>query len=75
VSYFWGITFWQWFVVHTLFEMIENTPQGIYIINQWFTFWPGGKPGPDGIINIVGDTIGAVLGWYIAQQLDSYGSS
>jgi len=55
-----------------LFELIENTEYGIYVINTYFTFWPGGKPKANNIINRIGDTIGGIIGWYSAKWLDDY---
>ena len=73
MAYFWGLSFPLFFIVHTLFELIENTPQGIYIINNYFTIWPGGKPKSDSTLNRIGDTLGAVIGWYSSYCLDVYG--
>ena len=42
---------------------------GMNIINKYITFWPGGKPRADTIINSFGDTIGAVIGWISAYYL------
>ena len=41
---------------------------GIKFINN-YTFWPGGKPGPDTLKNMVGDTFFATLGWYSAKMI------
>ena len=54
----------------TLFSNIGNN---INIINKYIVFWPGGKPKSDTIINNVGDTFGAVLGWLSAYYLDKLG--
>lgn len=70
IAYFWGFSFALFLILHTLFEILENTKQGMTFINKYFTIWPGGKPQANNIINRVGDTIGAVIGWYMAQQLD-----
>lgn len=72
VCYFFGISFTNFFIIHTLFEIIENTKFGIFVINKYFHFWPGGKPKADYMINIIGDTIGAILGWYSAKKLDNF---
>lgn len=74
IAYFWGVSFVWWLVFHSIFEWAENTNLGIKFINDLFTFWTGGKPGPDNFINIIGDTIGALLGWLTAYWLDKYGS-
>ena len=73
VVYFWDIPILTWFVLHTMFELIENTQQGIYFINNYITLWPGGKPRPDSIINSIGDTIFSLLGWIIAYYTDLWG--
>ena len=43
VTYFWNISFTWMIIIHTLFEILENTPTGIYMIDKYITFWPGGK--------------------------------
>ena len=73
VVYFWDISLLSWFVLHTIFELIENTQQGIYFINNYITWWQGGKPRPDSIINSIGDTIFSLLGWVIAYYTDQFG--
>lgn len=73
IVYFWGVSFVWWFIIHSIFEWAENTTLGIKTINTLFTIWPGGKPGPDAFINIVGDSIGALLGWLTAFWIDTYG--
>ena len=74
VSYFWGINFILWILLHTIFEIIENTKVGIYIINNYILYWPGGKPKADSFMNMIGDSIGAILGWLAAQYVDKYGN-
>ena len=73
VVYFWGIKLQHWILIHVLFEIIENTPSGINFINKNLTFWPGGKPKPDSYVNMIGDNIGAILGWISAYYLDIMG--
>ena len=73
VVYFWDIPLLTWFVLHTMFELVENTSQGIYFINNYITLWPGGKPKPDSIVNGIGDTIFSILGWIIAYYTDNIG--
>ena len=73
IAYFWGLSFWAWFVLHTIFEIVENTNLGIWTINHLIKIWPGGKPGPDDLTNIIGDTIGSIIGWLSAYYLDYYG--
>jgi len=72
IFYFFGISFIHFVIIHTIFEIVENTKIGIHIINTYFVFWPGGKPQANHIINRVGDTFGAILGWVFAKYLDIY---
>lgn len=44
IVYFWNISLFNWIILHSFFEFIENTTFGINIINKYFTYWPGGKP-------------------------------
>lgn len=73
VAYFWNVGFWMFMILHTIFEIVENTELGMGIINKYITFWPGGKPEPNNIVNRVGDTLGAGLGWFCAWGLDKEG--
>ena len=73
IIYFLSIKIKDWIIIHCLFELLENTPLGIEIINKYLTFWPGGKPRHDNILNILGDNIAAVLGWYSAYYIDNIG--
>lgn len=75
VAYFWKIEFWTATILHTIFELIENTPLGIKFINKYFPKdglfrWPGGKNKPDSLINTIGDTISFAFGHLLAQFLD-----
>lgn len=73
VFYFWGITFWRWTIIHLIFELFENTPSGIYLINNYFKFWPGGKTHADSLLNSTGDIVFGCLGWFIAKWFDELG--
>jgi len=54
-------------------ELLENTDYGIYFIDKYITFWPGGKVKPDHILNsMIGDNISSILGWFSAYYLDMY---
>ena len=75
IVYFWNASLFNWFILHTIFETLENTQIGIHIINKYIVFWPGGKPKPDSIVNIIGDTFGAMFGWLSAYYLDQLGNS
>lgn len=69
IAYNLGISSNNWFILHTLFEIIENSPLGMFIINHYFTLWPGGKQNPDTLLNMFGDTLFTMLGWYTAKLL------
>lgn len=65
-----GLDFYSWFMAHLAFEVTENTDTGIKFINENFTWWPGGgKEEPDANINVIGDQISALVGWWIHKQL------
>lgn len=69
VAFFWGISLSNWMILHMIFELAENTKTGLYFINR-FTFWPGGKPYKDSLMNILGDNIGTLLGWLSALAVE-----
>jgi hypothetical protein len=71
-SYFWGVSLKIYFITHVIFEFLENTNEGIYFINNYFTFWPGGKEEPDSLLNSISDVIFGCLGWYLAFYMDNY---
>jgi hypothetical protein len=73
IFYFWNISFSKSILLHTLFEIVENTLVGMNLINNYFTIWPGGKPFADSNINILGDTFGFSMGWYLAYYVDNLG--
>jgi hypothetical protein len=72
VAYFWGIPLEWWFLLHALFEVVENSPYGVYAIDTYITLWPGGKKKPDTLLNSVGDQTCAVLGWVLAYIVKSF---
>ncbi len=65
----WAVGFWLFVLIHSVFEYLENTPTGMRFITTYFTLWPGGKSSPDTLLNQVGDTITAGLGWLAADWL------
>jgi hypothetical protein len=73
VAYFLGINFKLWLLLNIIYEIIENSQFGIKIINKLSFIWPGGKKIADTPINSVSDIIFAMLGWFIAQQIDIIG--
>lgn len=62
IAYYWGISFILWFIIHLLFEYVENTNLGMKIINK-IKMWPGGKEKSDTILNRIGDQFYSLLGW------------
>jgi hypothetical protein len=82
MAYFWSIPFWIAFILHMLFEWIENSAPGVRFI-QWMTDqqrlypfpWPGGKHEADSLLNQWGDNLTFALGWLSAAGLDRYGTA
>ena len=74
ISYFWGISFTNALIIHIVFEVLENTQQGINFINKFLKVWPGGKSQPDGMVNSIGDSLFFAVGWLLAYQLDKVGT-
>tara|TARA_B100001093_G_scaffold512016_2_gene581082 strand:- start:3184 stop:3486 length:303 start_codon:yes stop_codon:yes gene_type:complete len=74
ILYYWGISLKSGLLLHTLFELFENSNLGIIFINSYFGIWPGGKPYADTLINTIGDTLGFAIGWYSAFLLDNIGN-
>jgi hypothetical protein len=78
ITYFWNISLMTGFIIHFIFEIVENTNMGMYLINKYIIYpgyfsWPGGKYDADSITNIIGDNFFFVIGWLIAYGLDLYG--
>lgn len=73
VIYFWGINLKNWFIIHIIFEIVENSNLGMNFINNYIKIWPGGKPKSDSLLNMTGDTIAAMLGWISAYYIDNLG--
>lgn len=62
IAYYWGVPIILWFVVHLLYEYLENTAPAMKIINK-IKMWPGGKDHADTTLNSVGDQFYGLLGW------------
>lgn len=73
IAYFVGMRLGMWLLLHAIFEFTENTEIGMRFINEYMTWWPGGKPHADSMINGLGDTIASIVGWLVASKLDSVG--
>jgi hypothetical protein len=79
VLYFWSVPFLLSLVLHTVFEVLENTKSGMSFINRYFVGsgpfqWPGGKEFADTPLNMFGDTVWFSLGWGVAYWLDALGT-
>lgn len=70
IAYFWGFSWQHTLLGHIAFEYLENTPWGIHFINRYFTYWPGGKPYADSLVNQTTDTIFTMIGWFISLKAD-----
>ena len=68
IAQFLGLSWQTWAVLHLGFELGENTPWGMRFINT-LPFWPGGKDYADAWINILGDNVFAILGYWFAFLL------
>ena len=73
IAYFWGFEPLTFFLAHVGFELAENTSVGMRFINQHLTWWPGGKPRADNIVNMLGDNLAAAAGYWCAFYIDSIG--
>ena len=62
IVYYWDLSIINWFIIHALYEYLENTEFGIWFINN-LTVWPGGRKGKDSLINMIGDQFYGLLGW------------
>ncbi len=62
IAYYWGLSFLMWFILHLIFEYLENTVYGMKLINK-ITLWPGEKDYTDSVLNSIGDQFYALLGW------------
>lgn len=63
IAYYWNLSFFHWFMLHLIYEMIQNSKYGILFINNVVTLWPGGKLGYDSYTNMTGDQFYGMLGW------------
>ena len=71
VAYFWGVSWQLLLLAHIIFELVENTSQGMKFINTYITIWPGGKPKADSFVNMIFDNAFSILGWFVSQIADS----
>jgi hypothetical protein len=79
IAYFWNFSLLYSFIIHFVFELLENTTIGVSLINKYiiepgYFSWPGGKHHPDSLLNMLGDNIFFALGWTVAYVLDAIGT-
>ena len=43
VAYHFYVPLIIWIIIHIIFEILENTNTGMYIITNYIKIWPGGK--------------------------------
>lgn len=72
VVYYWNVSFVTWFILHMIYEWVENTAIGMNLINR-FPYWPGGKDEADTIKNRIGDQFYALVGWGVAHVVCTQG--
>jgi hypothetical protein len=73
IAYFWGLPLMWWFIIHVVFEYLENTKMGIQMINKYVPVWPGGKHEKETFVNsMIGDNISALSGWIFASVTDKW---
>ena len=68
---YWGIALIPFIAFHILFEIFENSKIGIMFIDEFITFWPGGKKRRDTILNMMSDTLFATFGWITANYVNT----
>ena len=61
--------FKTWFILHMLFEIIENTNQGVYFIQTYLLWWPGRKDKADPILNSISDQVFSLIGFLIKKGI------
>ena len=69
VAYFWGLSFPATILLSVLFETLENTVTGVYVIEHCIPWWPGGKKYPDAMINQISDTLFVGIGYLVAKMI------
>ena len=69
-AYFFNISFVIWFLLHMIYELVENTDYSIKLINK-LPYWPGRKEEPDSTLNSIGDQFYAIIGWTVAYVIST----
>jgi len=78
IFYFWGISFTNSFILHSIYEYFEITDFGTKFINTYLgNIWPGGGKHKQEkfIYNGLGDTIGFIIGWVTSYYIDRLGKN
>jgi len=73
IAQFLGLSFWQWFFLHIIFEIVENSDMGLKMSKKLSFILPGVKYEKDSLLNMVGDQFFAVLGWLASFYLQKLG--
>jgi membrane glycosyltransferase len=71
VAYFWGVSWQLLLLLHILFELVENTKEGMEFIRTSISIWPGGKTKADSLVNILSDIAFSLVGWFVSRFADS----
>ena len=70
IAYYIGITLEQWFWLHLIFEIIENSITTRTIANKYLYSFGFKMVNFDTITNFLGDQTSAMTGWLIAYLID-----
>lgn len=70
VAYYIGITFEQWFWLHIIFELVENSIVTRTYANKFLYSFGFEMINVDTIINSLGDQVSAMAGWLLPYFLD-----
>ncbi len=70
IAYYCGLSFAKWFVVHMIYEILENSR--LHKELDKVEIWPGRKPKPDTIINSIGDQFYTMMGWCVGYIMNKY---
>ena len=74
-AYFWGLSLKKWIFYHIAFSIFENSSLGISLSKKYLSNFRAYKMGPDSLKNLIGDTIGALLGWLLAYSMEQLAKS
>jgi hypothetical protein len=72
ISYYLKINLSTWFILITLFELIQNVQCGSLIDMIKAKITPFSQQSPESTINSIGDILSALLGWICAYYFTKY---